>query len=94
MTRAVTACGLVKAVTDVVLICALYDRGRIIESVALGASLCTVATAEVDLAAALEKRRICWAAEPYSVGGDQWKVYGRSSGLVIGPCYGDGRNSD
>uniref|UniRef100_A0A915HZE0 Uncharacterized protein n=1 Tax=Romanomermis culicivorax TaxID=13658 RepID=A0A915HZE0_ROMCU len=59
-----------------------------------GASLCVVATAEVVLAVAVEKRRIYWAAVPNFAGGDQLKVCSCDSSPMIGPCSGDGHNGD
>uniref|UniRef100_A0A915IF12 Uncharacterized protein n=1 Tax=Romanomermis culicivorax TaxID=13658 RepID=A0A915IF12_ROMCU len=73
----------------------LHGRGCIFGSIAPGASLCVVATAEVVLAVAVEKRQIYGAeAVPIFAGGNQLKVCSCDSGPVIGPCYGDCQKGD
>uniref|UniRef100_A0A915KJ29 Uncharacterized protein n=1 Tax=Romanomermis culicivorax TaxID=13658 RepID=A0A915KJ29_ROMCU len=77
---------------NIAVICVLHGGSCSIGSIAPGASPCAVVTAGVVLVSAVEKRRICWVAGPYSAVGDQLKVNGCGSGLVIRLCYGDGPN--
>uniref|UniRef100_A0A915JF73 Secreted protein n=1 Tax=Romanomermis culicivorax TaxID=13658 RepID=A0A915JF73_ROMCU len=72
----------------------LHDHGHIVGSIVPVASPCVVVIVEAVLAAAVGKTQNCWAATPNFVGGNQWKVYGCGSSLVIGPCCGGSQSGD
>uniref|UniRef100_A0A915JLN3 Uncharacterized protein n=1 Tax=Romanomermis culicivorax TaxID=13658 RepID=A0A915JLN3_ROMCU len=78
----------------VAMIDVLHGRGHIVGSIAPVASQWAVATVVGVLTAAVENKQICCSPASNFEVGDQWRVYGPDSGLVIDPCYGGGQKDD